>query len=331
MGFGIWSLGVGHMPFTPVLEHYSTPTLAANGHADRHSLLAQIGNTPLIRLRRIVEGLSPRLEVYAKAEWFNPGGSVKDRPALRMIEEGERSGQLTRDKIIIDSTSGNTGVAYAMIGAVKGYRVTLVMPENVSEERKHVARAYGAEVIYSDPLEGSDGAIRLVRRLVEENPDRYFYPDQYSNPANVWAHYDTTGPEIIAQTEGRVTHFFAGLGTSGTLMGTGRRLKDFDPSIQVIAVEPADELEVIEGLKHMATAIVPGIYDPDFADMTVPVSANAALQTARRLACEEGLFVGFSAGAVMHAALRVGRNVDEGVMVLLFPDGGTKYVSLGLY
>lgn len=319
------------MSLTPVLEHYTPPRPVVNGHADRYSLLAQIGNTPLIRLRRIVRELSPRLEVYAKAEWFNPGGSVKDRPALRMIEEGERSGQLTPDKIIIDSTSGNTGVAYAMIGAVKGYRVTLVMPENVSEERKQVAQAYGAELIYSDPLEGSDGAIRLVRRLVAENPERYFYPDQYNNPANCWAHYDTTGPEIIAQTEGRVTHFVAGLGTSGTLMGTGQRLKDFDPSIQVIAVEPADELEVIEGLKHMATAIVPGIYDPHFPDAIVPVSANAALQTARQLAREEGLFVGFSAGAAMHAALRVGRDIDEGVMVVLFPDGGTKYVSLGLF
>lgn len=319
------------MPLTPVLERNTTSLPAANGHADRRSLLAQIGNTPLIRLRRIVKDLSPRLEVYAKAEWFNPAGSVKDRPALRMIEEGERSGQLTRDKIIIDSTSGNTGVAYAMIGAIKGYRVTLVMPENVSSERKQIAQAYGAEIIFSDPLEGSDGAIRLVRELVQKNPERYFYPDQYNNPANWWAHYDTTGPEIIAQTEGRVTHFLAGLGTAGTLMGTGRRLKDFDPSIQVIAVEPADELEVIEGLKHMATAIVPGIYDAHFADLTVPVSANAALQTARQLAREEGLFVGFSAGAVMHAALRIGRNLHEGVMVLLFPDGGTKYVSLEMF
>ena len=294
----------------------------------RPGVVAYIGNTPLIRLSRVTERLRPGVEVYVKAEWFNPGGSVKDRAALWMIEAGERSGALTPDKVIIDATSGNTGVAYAMIGAVKGYLVQLVMPANVSQERKALVRAYGAEIVFSDPLEGSDGAIRMVRRIVAENPDRYFYPDQYNNPANWQAHYETTGAEIIRQTDGRVTHVVAGIGTSGTLMGVGRRLKDFNPDIQVIAVEPADPLEVIEGLKHMATAIMPGIYDPNFPDRQIQVSANEAYEMASRLSVEEGLFVGFSAGAAIKVALDIASELEEGVVVTIAPDSGTRYLSL---
>ncbi|MFQ5856609.1 MAG: PLP-dependent cysteine synthase family protein [Anaerolineae bacterium] len=294
-------------------------------------ILRHIGHTPLLRIRVLADEIAPSVAVYAKAEWLNPGGSVKDRPALRIIQEAERSGELTRDKILLDSTSGNTGIAYALIGASKGYRITLVMPENVSQERKRIVRAYGAEVILTDPLEGSDGAILEARRLVHEYPDRYFYADQYNNDANWRAHYETTAPEIWEQTRAQITHFVAGIGTSGTLMGIGRYLRERNPDVQLIAVEPADELEVIEGLKHMETAIVPGIYDPSFPDRHVPVSANAAYQTVRRLAREEGLFVGFSSGAALHAALRVAREIDEGVVVTLFPDGGGKYLSLNLW
>jgi cysteine synthase B len=296
--------------------------------SQRPGVLARVGNTPLIRIRRIKDGLSPAVEVFAKAEWFNPGGSVKDRPALRMIEEGERSGRLTPDKIIIDSTSGNTGIAYALVSAVKGYRVNLVMPGNVSEERKALARAYGAELILSNPLEGTDGALRTVRQIVADSRERYFYPDQYNNPANWWSHYETTGPEIIVQTRGRVTHLVAGIGTSGTLMGTARRLKEHNPRVQAIAVEPTDELQVIEGLKHMETSIVPGIYDASLPDQIVPIGADEAYEMTCRLATEEGLFVGFSAGAAMAAALRLGRDIDRGVIVVIFPDSGLRYLSL---
>jgi cysteine synthase B len=301
------------------------------GRRRESGILRHIGGTPLLRICAVAEGVAPSVAVYAKAEWFNPGGSVKDRPALRIIQEAEGSGDLTPDKIILDSTSGNTGIAYALIGASKGYRVALVMPENVSQERKRIVRAYGAELILTNPLEGADGAIREARRLAREYPDRYFYADQYNNDANWRAHYDTTGPEIWEQTHGRITHFVAGIGTSGTLMGIGRYLKDQSPEIQVVAVEPADELQVIEGLKHMATAIVPGIYDPDFPDHDLPVSADAAYEMVRRLAREEGLFVGFSSGAALHAALQVARQIKEGVVVTLFPDGGNKYLSLNLW
>lgn len=291
-------------------------------------ILEQIGNTPLLDLSALVG--RPGVELHAKAEWFNPGGSVKDRAALRMVEDAERDGRLVPNKVIVDATSGNTGIAYAMIGAVKGYPVTLVMPANVTNERKALARAYGATIIESDPLEGSDGAIHLVRELVAVDPDSYFYPDQYSNESNWRAHYDTSGPEIIQQTGRRVTHFVAGLGTTGTFMGVGRRLKDFNPSVQLVAVQPADELQVIEGLKHMETSIVPGIYDPGLADRQMPIEAGEAWEMTRFLAREVGLFVGFSAGAAVSAALQVAQRLDEGVVVTLLPDGGAKYLSLGL-
>ena len=294
-------------------------------------ILHQIGDTPLLEICKLTQSLAPGVSIYTKAEWFNPGGSVKDRPALRIIEEAERRGDLTPEKTILDSTSGNTGIAYALIGANKGYRVALVMPANVSDERKSIVRAYGAELILTDPLEGSDGAIREARRLAREYPERYVYADQYNNDANWRAHYETTGPEIWEQSGGRVTHFVAGIGTSGTLMGIGRYLKAQNPEIQIVAVEPADELQVIEGLKHMASAIVPGIYDPDFPDRHFPVPAEAAYEMVRRLAREEGLFVGFSSGAAMYAALQVAQEIDEGVVVTLFPDSGSKYLSLNLW
>ena len=294
------------------------------------SILGQVGHTPLLSFSRIVKDLD-HVEIYAKAEWFNPGGSVKDRPALRMIEEGERSGALTREKIILDSSSGNTGIAYAWIGAVKGYRVQLAVPGNVSQARKRILQAYGAEVIYTDPLSGSDGVIREAHRRYEADPEQYFMPDQYNNPANWWAHYDTTGPEIIAQTQGRVTHFIAGVGTSGTLMGTGRRLREFNPDIQVAALLPAEDLHGIEGLKHLETAIVPGIWDEHFPDLKLTVSTEEAYDMARRLALEEGLLVGQSAGAAVWAALDLARRISEGVIVTILPDAGERYFSTRLW
>ncbi len=292
------------------------------------SVLERVGNTPLLRLGHLTADLPPEIEIYAKAEWFNPGGSVKDRSAQHIIASAEASGELTHDKILIDSTSGNTGIAYAWIGAAKGYRVKLVMPGNVSAERIKILRAYGADLHFSDPLEGSDGAIHEVQRLIAEDPDRYFYADQYGNPANWRAHFHHTGPEIWQQTDRQVTHFVAGVGTSGTLMGVGRFLKQQDPRIQVVAVEPADELEVIEGLKHIETAIVPGIYDPTVVDRTEYVSADAAYRMAQLLARREGLFVGFSAGATLHVVIRLAREIGHGLFVTVLPDSGDKYLSL---
>jgi cysteine synthase B len=294
----------------------------------------EIGDTPLLRVHLFDEA-APGVEIYAKAEFMNPGGSVKDRPALRMIEEGERSGRLTRDRIILDSTSGNTGIAYAMIGASKGYRVRLVMPTNVSEERKQLVTAYGAEIEYSDALEGSDGAILLARQLRDADPDRYFMPDQYNNDANWRAHYDGTGLEIWEQTGGRVTHFIAGLGTSGTFMGTSRRLKELSAAIRCISVEPDEPWHGLEGLKHMETSIVPGIYDPAVADENVGVSTEDAYEVARRLATSEGILIGHSSGAALSVAGRVGGELaaagQGGVIVIVFADGGDRYLSSGLY
>ncbi len=295
------------------------------------SLLSRIGNTPLLPLHHIAaaEGIDPNVVLFAKAEWFNASGSVKARPALFMIEDGERRGLLTPDKIIIDATSGNTGIALAMIGAVKGYKVKLVMPGNVSSERKNILKAYGAELVLTDPLEGIDLSIRTGQQIVAENPDLYYRPDQYNNPVNWHAHYQTTGVEIWEQTGGAVTHFVAGIGTSGTLMGTGRRLKDYNPDIEVVAVEPADELAIIEGLKHMETSIVPDIYDPNFADRKIAIYPNDVHLMARRLALEEGMFVGYSAGAAAWAAIQLAKTVKQAaVIVTVFPDGGEKYLSI---
>jgi cysteine synthase B len=293
------------------------------------SVVEQIGNTPLLRLRDA--RIPPKVEVYAKLEYFNPGGSVKDRPARRMIEDGERDGLLVPGKIILDSTSGNTGIAYAMIGAAKGYPVRLAMPANVSRERKAVLAAYGAEVIYTDPGELSDGAIIEARRLYEEAPDIYFKPDQYNNPSNWKAHFDTTAPEIWEQTKGRVTHFVATIGTSGTVMGTGRGLKNFDERVQVIAVEPSDSFHGIEGLKHMESSIVPGIYDEPFLDYKIPVDTEDAYDTALSLPRVHGVLVGQSSGAAFWAAIEVARQLDEGVVVTVFCDGGDKYMSTPMW
>lgn len=293
------------------------------------SILELIGNTPLVRINSLGPG-KPGVEIYAKLEWFNPGGSVKDRAALRMIEDAERSGILTQDKTIIDSTSGNTGVAYAMVGSVKGYIVELVMPSNVTMERKRIISSYKAKMVFSDPLQGSDGARLLALQMMKENPEKYHLPCQYDNASNWKAHYDTTGVEIYHQTEGRVTHFVAGIGTGGTLMGVGKRLRDYDPSIQVIAVEPDNPLHGIEGLKHMASSIVPGIYDESFPDSKVSVKTEDAYAMASRLTHIEGLFAGHSAGAAMVGALEVAKRIDCGVIVALFPDSGDRYLSTGI-
>jgi S-sulfo-L-cysteine synthase (O-acetyl-L-serine-dependent) len=294
-------------------------------------IVSQVGNTPLLRIR-LWEREHPGVEVYAKAEWFNPGGSVKDRAALAMIEDGERSGALTHQKTIIDSTSGNTGVAYALLGAAKRYRVKLVMPKNVSSERKALVAAYGAEIVYSDPGEGSDGAIRMVREIVAAEPDRYFYPDQYSNPANPRAHYEGTAVEILEQTGGRVTHFVAGLGTTGTFVGTSRRLKEHDASIKTIAVEPEDSFHGLEGLKHLPTAIVPRIWDSSLADEVWGCPTEPAYDLAREVARTEGLLVGHSSGAALWAVRRLAESgVARAVVVTVFPDSGDRYLSTGLY
>jgi cysteine synthase B len=289
-----------------------------------------IGNTPLLRVR-IFERDFPRVELYAKAEWFNPGGSVKDRAALWMIEDGELTGALTQEKTIIDSTSGNTGIAYAMVGAAKGYRVKLVMPGNVSAERKALVTAYGAEIVYSDAGDGSDGAIRMVREIVALDPAGYFYPDQYSNPANARAHYEGTAVEILQQTSGRVTHFIAGLGTTGTFVGTSRRLKEHDASIRTIAIQPEDSFHGLEGLKHIPTAIVPKIWDPRLADEIWGCPTEPAYDLARTVARTEGLLVGHSSGAALWAARRLAETIKEGVVVTVFPDSGDRYLSTGLY
>lgn len=296
----------------------------------KNSVLELVGNTPLVKINKITRHLK-NIEIYAKLEGYNPGGSVKDRPALQMVTEAEDSGELTKDKIILDSTSGNTGIAYAWIGALKGYKVELVMPMNVSEERKRIVRAFGAKITFSDPLEGSDGAILESRKLLKENPVKYFKPDQYNNSANSRAHYLTTGNEIFKQTEGRVTHFVATIGTGGTIMGTGKRLKEFNSGIQIIAAEPEYPLHGIEGLKHMESSIVPGIYHEDKLDGKIPTPTEESYDMAKRLALEEGLFVGQSSGAAMWAALELAKNLDEGIIVTIFPDGGDKYLSTALW
>jgi cysteine synthase B len=297
------------------------------------AILDQIGNTPLLDLSAFAHarGVSPAVGLYAKAEWHNPGGSVKARAALAMVEDGERSGLLRPGKIIIDSSSGNTGIALALIGAVKGYPVHLVMPANVSVERKALVKAYGAHLIESDPLEGSDGALHLVNTIVAADPDRYFYSNQYNNAANWQAHYAGTGPEIWQQTGGEVTHFVAGLGTTGTFTGVGRYLKERNPSVELVAVQPGDELAVIEGLKHLETAIVPGIYDAGLPNRTLGVPAEDAWRTVRDLARQAGLFVGVSGGAAVAASIALARELASGSIVTILPDDGSKYISLGIF
>ena len=290
------------------------------------TLLDTIGRTPLLRLRRLGSDLRA-VEIYAKAEFLNPGGSVKDRAAAAILDRAEASGALRGGKIILDATSGNTGIAYAMIAAARGYRLELCVPGNVTAERLRTLRAYGAEVVITSPMEGSDGAIREARRRYAEHPDRYYYADQYNNDANWRAHYETTAVEILEQTDGRITHFVAGLGTSGTFVGTARRLREFSRSIQVVSVQPDSPLHAIEGLKHMETAIVPGIYDSTLADRDLRVSTERAHELTRRLASEEGLLVGVSSGAALAAALDVASTIREGVIVTIFPDSGTRYLT----
>jgi S-sulfo-L-cysteine synthase (O-acetyl-L-serine-dependent) len=290
------------------------------------SLLSSIGNTPLIQIRRMMKHLRG-VQIFAKAEWLNPGGSVKDRAGLRIIEDGERSGQLTPGKVILDSTSGNTGIAYSLIATIQGYQVELVVPANLSEERKKTLLFYGANLIFTDPLLGSDGALLEARRIYESNPDRYFKGDQYNNPSNWRAHYQTTGIEILQQSKGRVTHFIAGVGTGGTLIGIGRRLKEYNPDIKIYEVQPDNGFHGIEGLKHIETAIRPGIYEESVLDGTFFVRTEEAYWMAIRLAKEEGLLVGPSSGAAFWASLKLAESIDSGVIVTIFPDGGDRYFS----
>jgi len=294
------------------------------------SILSQIGGTPLVRLTRIVEDL-PGIDIYCKAEYFNPGGSVKDRPAMNMIREGERNGKLDHSRVILDSTSGNTGIAYAMIGAVLGYRVKLCLPANASPERKRILKAYGAETVFTDPGEGSDGAIRKCREIYAADPERYFYPDQYNNPANWQAHFDTTGPEIIAQTGGRLTHFVASMGTSGSFVGVTRRMRQDLPSVKCYSAQPSSGFHGLEGLKHMAASIVPGIYDPTLADGNEWIETEDAHRMVRQLARREGLLVGISSGANVTAARQIAKGLisrgECGLIVTFLCDSADKYLS----
>jgi len=291
--------------------------------------LDRVGNTPLLRLEHVASDL-PEVELLGKAEWYNPGGSVKDRAASRIIAEAQRTGQLTPGKMLLDSTSGNTGIAYAMIGAARGIPITLCMPENVSPERKRILQAYGANIIYTDPGEGSDGAIRLARELYAKHPDLYYYADQYSNDANWQAHYHGTANEIWQQTEGRITHFVSMLGTSGTFMGTSRRLKELNPNVRCVSLQPDSPFHGIEGAKHMATAIVPKIYDAQLADEDLGIATEDAYKMAIRLAREEGLLVGISAAAAVVGCLKVAERRKKGeqaVIVTILCDSGDKYLS----
>ena len=290
------------------------------------SIVEGVGNTPLVRLRSL-ERETPGVKIYLKLEYANPGGSVKDRPALRMLLDAIDDGRLTKDKILIDATSGNTGVAYSLYGAALGYRIALVMPSNVSQARKDITEAFGTELIFSDPMEGSDGAIRMVRELVEREPDKYFYSDQYSNPSNPGAHYLGTGAEILAQVGDELTHFVAGLGTSGTMMGTTRRLREHTRPVTCIAVEPSEALHGLEGLKHMASSIVPNIYDPTVPDEILPVNTDDGWDMSDRLAEQEGLHVGHSTGANVFGAWQVAKRIEEGCVVAIACDRGDRYFA----
>ena len=294
-----------------------------------HKLLDHIGNTPLLRLQTI-PGEIPGVEVLGKAEWYNPGGSVKDRAAANIIAEGRRSGKFGPGKTLLDSTSGNTGIAYAMIGAAEGFPVTLCVPENVSVERKRILQAYGANILYTDPADGSDGSIRLARELAAKHPDLYYYADQYSNDANWRAHYLTTANEIWDQTNGRVTHFVSMLGTSGTFMGTSRRLKELNPHVRCVSLQPDSSFHGIEGAKHMASAIVPRIYDPKLADEDMGIATEDAYAMAKRLARQEGLLVGISAAAAVVGCVKIAEQLKKGqpaVIVTILCDSGDKYLS----
>jgi S-sulfo-L-cysteine synthase (O-acetyl-L-serine-dependent) len=294
------------------------------------SILSNIGHTPLVRLTRIAEDL-PGIQILCKAEYFNPGGSVKDRPAMNMILDGERSGKMDRSRTLLDSTSGNTGIAYAMIGAARGYLVKLCLPSNASHERKRILHAYGAEIVYTDPGEGSDGAIRKCREIYAADPDRYFYPDQYNNPANWKAHYEGTGPEIVEQTAGRLTHFVTGLGTSGTFVGVTRRLKRDLPTVKCYSAQPSSGFHGLEGLKHMPSSIVPGIYDDTIADGNLWIETEDAQSMVRKLARREGLLVGISSGGNVCAALQLGRQLaargETGIIVTILGDSADKYLT----
>jgi cysteine synthase B len=290
------------------------------------SVIDLIGRTPLIRLDRFAAA-NPQVELYAKAEFLNPGGSVKDRAAAAILRDAAKRGLIRSDTVILDATSGNTGIAYAMIAAAYGYRLKLCVPDNVTIERKRTLIAYGAELVLTDPMEGTDGAIREARRLHEYDPHKYFYADQYNNDANWRAHYETTAPEILEQTEGRITHFVAGLGTSGTFVGTGRRLREYRSTIHLVSVQPDSPLNGIEGLKHMETAIRPGIYDSELADEDVRIDTERAQALTRQLASEQGLLVGVSSGAALAASVDLAARVREGVIVMVFPDSGTRYLS----
>ena len=294
----------------------------------REGVTGLIGNTPLLPLP--LPGLAPGVRIFAKAEWLNPGGSVKDRAARAIVLAAERSGALP-GKRLLDASSGNTAIAYAMLGAARGFSVTICLPGNASDERKALLKAYGAEVIETEALEGSDGAIRTARELAARDAQRYFYADQYNNPANARAHFETTGPEIWRDTGGAVTHLVAGLGTTGTLMGTGRYLKAREDGIQLVAVEPDDGFHGIEGLKHMPTSIVPGLFDASLPDRTLRVRTEDAYEMTRRLARDFGMLVGLSSGAAASAALRTASELASGLLVLIFPDGADRYLSLGLW
>lgn len=312
-----------------MLQTLEKSVSAYNVHSlSQNSLEAQVGNTPLIRLKGIEDeaGLAPGVALYGKAEWFNPSGSVKDRAALNIIRTAEWTGDLRPGLTLLDSTSGNMGIAYAMLGSARGYKVKLAVPSNASPERLAILRAYGADLVLTDPLEGSDGALREARRLAEENPV-YYYADQYNNPANWQAHYDTTANEIWEQTDGEVTHFVAGLGTSGTFVGTVRRLKELKAGIQAIALQPDSPFNGLEGLKHMPTATKPGIYDPHLADLIRTVRTEDAYEMTLKLARKEGLFVGVSAAAAVLTATAVAQDLVEGVIVAVLPDNGFKYLS----
>jgi cysteine synthase B len=291
------------------------------------SILDTIGKTPLFCLNSVADQINSNVKIFAKLERFNPGGSVKDRAAFQMIKDAEETGELTKDKIILDSTSGNTGIAYAMISAVKEYRARIVIPHNASIERKKIITGFGAEIVYSSPLEGSDGAIKLAKTIYNEHPDKYYMPDQYNNPSNWRAHYLTTGPEILEQTKGKITHFISALGTTGTITGTGKALKEFNPDIRVIAVEPDDAMHGIEGLKYLESSIVPGFYDPDLPDETLYINTEKAYDMVKEIITHEGLPVGHSSGAAMVGALQIAKQITEGIIVAIFPDGGDRYLS----